>query len=130
MGSRTLGPMSNLQMQVSDQTLKNYDLLREDSGLLDLPNTSLVMMTGEDRKGWLRSGYERSSAKSGASNAFCLCGVTGHMISVCEVWAASDRLLLTCPRATLEAVLKRVEQMVIPHGGRCGRGSFEVISAS
>jgi folate-binding protein YgfZ len=107
--------MFDIQTQISDLTLRDYDLLRDESGLLDLSHVSLVSITGDDRKGWLQGQATSDLRKldNGASNVFCLTAITGHLISVCEVWAVSDRLLVTLPAATVETVLKRVEQFVI-----------------
>jgi len=107
--------MFELQSQISDQALKDYDLLRDSSGLLDLPHVSLLTLEGDDRKGWLQGQATSDLRKldSGASSVFCLATVTGHLMSVCEVWAVPDKLLLTLPQRTVENVLKRVDQMVI-----------------
>lgn len=107
--------MFDIEAQISDPVLRDYDLLRDDSGLLDLPDTALLELSGDDRKGWLQGQATSDLRKleNGASNVFCLTAITGHLVSVCEVWALKDRFLLTLPGCTLEAVLKRVEQMVI-----------------
>jgi len=107
--------MFDVKKQISDPTLRDYDCLRDDSGLLDLPHVALLSLKGDDRKGWLQGQATSDLRKldNGASNVFCLTAITGHLVSVCEVWAVSDRLLLTLPAVTLENVLKRVEQMVI-----------------
>ena len=107
--------MIEIPAQISDVALRDYDLLRDDCGLLNLPNVSLVTLKGDDRKGWLQGQATADLRKLdfGASNVFCLTAITGHLVSVCEVWALSDALFLTVPSSTLENVLKRVEQMVI-----------------
>lgn len=107
--------MFDVQKQISDPTLRDYDLLRDDSGRVDLSHVSLLALTGDDRKGWLQGQATSDLRKldSGASNVFCLTAITGHLMSVCEVWALTDRLLITAPKVTLGNVLKRVEQMVI-----------------
>jgi folate-binding protein YgfZ len=107
--------MFDVQTQISDLALRDYDLLRDDSGLLDLSHVALLAMKGDDRKGWLQGQATSDLRKleNGASNVFCLTAISGHLVSVCEVWALSDRLLLTVPVSTRDSVLKRAEQMVI-----------------
>ncbi len=107
--------MSNVEIQISEETLRDYDLLREECGWVELSGLSLVEMRGEDRKGWLQGQATNDLRKlePGASSAFCLTSVTGHLISVCEAWALEERLILTCHKSTVPSVLKRVEQMVI-----------------
>jgi len=107
--------MFELDTQVSDETLKGYELLRDDSGLLNLPHLALLSLAGDDRKGWLQGQATNDVRKleNGASSVFCLTAITGHLMSVCESWAVSDRILITCPDQTKLNVLKRVEQMVI-----------------
>src|SRR5471030_552890 len=100
--------MIDVKKQISDPALRDYDLLRDDSGLLDLSHVAQLALTGDDRKGWLHGQATSDLRKldSGASNVFCLTAITGHLVSVCEVWALSDRLLLTLPATTLDNVLK------------------------
>jgi len=107
--------MFELQTQISDRALRDYDLLRDDAGIVDLHHVSLIALTGDDRKGWLQGQATNDVKKleSGASNSFCLTTITGQLLSVCEIWAVRDRFLMTIPDQTRENVLKRVEQMVI-----------------
>ena len=119
--------MLDLQSQISDQALRDYDLLRDDSGLLDLPHVALMTLSGDDRKGWLQGQATSDLRKleGGASNVFCLTTITGHLLSVCEAWAVSDRLLITLPERTMANVLKRVEQMVIGLDRKAGCPSHD-----
>jgi len=107
--------MSDVLNGLSEQTLADYDRLRDECGLLDLPSLALVEMTGDDRKGWLQgqSTNDLRRLESGNYSAFCLCAATGHVQAVVEAWAASDRFLITTAKETLAAVLQRVDQMVI-----------------
>ena len=109
------GLMIESDTQVSDETLKSYELLREHSGLLNLPHLALLSLKGDDRKGWLQGQATNDVRKleNGASSVFCLTAITGHLMSVCESWAVRDQILITCPDQTKLNVLKRVEQMVI-----------------
>ena len=109
------GPMIEVDTLVSEETLKSYELLRDDCGVLELPHLALLTLSGDDRKGWLQGQATSDVRKleNGISNVFCLTAITGHLMTVCEAWALSDRFAITCPKTTAEGVLKRVEQMVI-----------------
>lgn len=107
--------MSDLLNYTTEAVVADYDRLRDDCGLLDLPFLGLVTLRGDDRKGWLQGQVTNNlrTLDSGASSSFCLCEPTGHLVAVCDAWALPDRMLLTTARETQEAVLRRVEQMVI-----------------
>jgi len=107
--------MSELLNHVTPEVVSEFDRLREDCALIDLPEVSRLKLTGEDRKGWLQ-GQATNNLRSmdhGASSAFCLCEPTGQIVSVCELWSVADEFLLTLPSASLEAFMARVEQMVV-----------------
>jgi folate-binding protein YgfZ len=100
---------------IEPHVTESYDLLRFECGRFPTEDLVLVELTGEDRKGWLQ-GQATNNLRSldfGASSAFCLCQPTGQIITVCDIWSLRDRFLLTIPAETLDAFLKRVEQMVI-----------------
>jgi folate-binding protein YgfZ len=107
--------MSDLLNYTTEEVVAEYDRLRDDCGLIDLPNVAQLTLTGDDRKGWLQGQVTNNlrSLDLGASSSFCFCEATGHLVSVCEVWSLQDRFLLTLPKETLPRVLERVEQMVI-----------------
>ncbi|MDR3690180.1 MAG: hypothetical protein P4L46_12425 [Fimbriimonas sp.] len=102
-------------MQVSEETLRDYDLLRDDCGLLELPDISLLEITGDDRKGWLQGQATNDLRKlePGASSEFCLTSISGHLLSVCQAWAFEGSMLITCATESVGSVLRRFEQMVI-----------------
>ncbi len=107
--------MSDLVNHITDKAVADFDLLREDCGLIEFGSLGLVVFTGDDRKGWLQ-GQATNNLRSmdyGASSAFCLCEPTGQIIAVCDMWSLRDRFLVTCARETLPGVLQRVAQMVI-----------------
>lgn len=100
---------------LTSDVLESFDRLRGDCGLLVAPDFAVIELTGEDRKGWLQ-GQATNDVKQldlGASLSFCLCSPTGQILAVCDVWGLPDRFLITCPKAHREAVLRRVEQMVV-----------------
>lgn len=107
--------MSDVTHAISEQALRDYDRLRDDCGLIDLPGLGLVVMTGDDRKGWLQGQATNNVRRfeTGNSVAFCFTSPTGHLISIVDAWAAHDRFLMTCARETVGAVLSRIESMVV-----------------
>ncbi len=107
--------MSELLNHVSQEVVAEFDRLREDCGIVELSEFSLVTLTGEDRKGWLQ-GQATNNLRSmdhGASSSFCLCEPTGQIVSVCDLWSVHERFLMTLPTNTLSGFLERVEQMVV-----------------
>ena len=102
-------------MSVSEQTLKDYDLLREGDGRIELPDVALVVLRGDDRKGWLQGQATNDLRKleSGASSAFCMVSVSGQIVTICEAWALPSFIAITMPQSSLPAFIQRVEQMVI-----------------
>ncbi|HEY0867656.1 MAG TPA: glycine cleavage T C-terminal barrel domain-containing protein [Fimbriimonas sp.] len=107
--------MADLLNTAQDAVTRDYDLLRDDCGLIELETLGLVALYGDDRKGWLQ-GQVPNDIKEltpGTFASFCLCESTGHLRSVLDAWALSDRFLMACPRETLPAVLERVQKMVV-----------------
>ncbi len=101
----TLGPAAT----------ESYDLLRGECGIVPTEHLSVLVLEGDDRKGWLQ-GQATNDLRSftpGTASAFCLCQVTGQIEAICDVWAMPDRFILTTARETAGAVLKRVETMVV-----------------
>lgn len=100
---------------MSDQLERDFDQLRDDSGLIELNDVAFVELVGEDRKGWLQGQVTNNVRKFDAGNSigFCFTESTGHLVSVLHGWALQDRIFLSCPASTLAAVLARVEQMVV-----------------
>src|SRR4051812_48809510 len=107
--------MSDLLNEITEQTERDYDRLRESCGRLDLVGVSLISLTGDDRKGWLQGQVTNDLRKfeAGASSTFCLCSATGQIQAVTDAWAVSDRILLSASHEVLPAVLRRAEEMVI-----------------
>jgi folate-binding protein YgfZ len=107
--------MSDLLNHVTQEVEAEFDLLREECGLVALPEVSLVILSGEDRKGWLQ-GQATNNLRSmdhGASSSFCLCEPTGQIVSVCELWSVHDQFFLSLDSHTLRGFLERAEQMVV-----------------
>src|SRR5579862_4472415 len=100
---------------LAPDVLESFDRLRADCGLLELGEIGFIEFRGEDRKGWLQ-GQATNDLKQldiGASSSFCLCSPTGQILSICDIWGLRDRFLLSCDKSTVDAVLHRVDQMVV-----------------
>jgi folate-binding protein YgfZ len=107
--------MSELLTHPNQSVVADYDRLRDDCGMIELAEISLVTLKGDDRKGWLQGQVTNNVRllESGASSMFCFCEPTGHLLAICEAWALSDRIVMTTAKATEEALLRRIEQMVV-----------------
>ena len=124
--------MAEAPPAASDRLTQDYDLLRDSSAIVELPPLAVIELSGEDRKGWLQ-GQATNDVRQldlGASTRFCICEPTGQIISICEIWSLKDRFILTCPRAVVDAVLQRVEAMVVMEdvAARDLTAEFELIS--
>lgn len=107
--------MADVLNLLSERTLADYDTLKEEAGILDLGTITGIILTGDDRKGWLQGQVTNDVRRLelGASRAFCFCSATGQIQAVVDAWALSDRILMTTAEETSEAVMRRIEQMVI-----------------
>ena len=108
--------MSDTLVQTLDpEVTESYDRLRADCGRVDLPDIAVIQLLGDDRKGWLQGQVTNDLRQLdlGASFSFSVCEATGQIVSVCEVWSLPGKFFITCPKGTLQALLKRFEQMVI-----------------
>ncbi len=75
---------------------------------------ALIRLTGEDRLEWLQGQATNDvSTLTGDQVSFCLCTPTGQMEAVVDAWALDDSILLSTDLACAEAVMKRIEHMVI-----------------
>ena len=98
-----------------DRLTQDYDLLRDSSAIVERPPLAVIELSGEDRKGWLQ-GQATNDVRQldlGASTRFCICEPTGQIIGICEIWSLKDRFILTCQLAVREAILERIETMVV-----------------
>lgn len=93
----------------------DYELLRNDCGIIDSSGTAYLALFGEDRKGWLQGQVtnELRSFTPGSAASFCFCDPTGHIVSVCDAWALEDRFVLAVPASTVDAVLEIVASRVV-----------------
>lgn len=107
--------MADVLNQIEERTLQSYDLLREDCGLINTEGIVGVILSGDDRKGWLQGQVTNDVRRlePGNSSAFCLCSATGQTQAVVSAWALPNHILLTTSPDCVSVVLNRVEQMVI-----------------
>ncbi len=92
-----------------------YALIRESCGLIELTQETSIVLSGEDRKGWLQGQVTNDlhHVHPGSSIAFCLCAPTGQLEAICSLWSFPDKFVLTTANGSAEAVLNRVRKMVI-----------------
>ena len=107
--------MSELLTQPSLAVVADYDRLRDDCGIIELPGVALIALSGDDRKGWLQGQVTNNVRllESGASSQFCFCEATGHLLAICEAWALPNVIVMTTSVACEEPLLRRIEQMVV-----------------
>jgi folate-binding protein YgfZ len=107
--------MSEVFAPARDTFDADFDRLRDDCGLVELPHLRFIELKGEDRKGWLQgqATNDLRQLDNGANYSFCLCDLTGHLLSVCEIWGLKDRFIFSAPVQTEAAVLRRIESMVV-----------------
>lgn len=111
---------------------QDFDLLRGSCGLVELPELSHIVLTGEDRKGWLQgqATNDLRELDNGASFAFCFCTPTGHFVSPCHIWGLADHFVLAVPTSALAAVLERCEAMVVMEDVTATTISDEIVCLS
>jgi folate-binding protein YgfZ len=107
--------MSDLMNHVSEKVLSDYDHLRDDCGLVDLGQWSLLELRGDDRKGWLQGQATNDLRRfdNGAFTSFCVCAPTGQLLTAVDAWALADRFVFSCDRGAEASFIQRVAQMVI-----------------
>lgn len=84
-------------------------------GRWPIENLRLIEFTGEDRDTWLQGQITNDliSAAMGERVSFCCCSAKGQIEAVCDAWRLPDRTLVSCDEAFVDAILRRVEDMVI-----------------
>lgn len=99
----------------SEADASSYRLAVEGRVRLSLEGKAFLRVTGDDRKGWLQgqASNDLRPIRDGGSIRFCLCRPTGQIIAPVKLWAMPDAFYLAVPKPTLQAVLKRCEDMVI-----------------
>lgn len=107
--------MADTLNDTEQRTLRDYDLLRDACGLLELSNLAGIILRGDDRKGWLQGQVTNDVRRleSGNSRSFCLCSPTGQITAVVDAWALPEQIVMTTATDCLAAVQDRVERMVI-----------------
>ena len=107
--------MAEAPTAATDRLTLDFDLLREEAGIITQPALAVIELRGEDRKGWLQ-GQATNDVRQldlGASTSFCFCEPTGQILAICDAWSLKDRFILTCDLSARDAVLRRVEMMVV-----------------
>ena len=107
--------MPDIRDSIPDQTVRDYDRLREAAASVDLGFLVPLELSGEDRKGWLQGQATNDVARltDGNGRSFCFCEATGGLLAVFDAWALPDRIVMTTERARSSESLARVERMTI-----------------
>jgi len=113
-----------------DEFTPAYDLIRLRCGYLPLEKEAVLILAGEDRKGWLQGQVTNDlhHFQSGSSIAFCLCTPTGQIEAICTMWAFPDHFVITCDANSAEAVVRRVKKNVIMEDVRIERSDLQLIT--
>ncbi len=109
---------------------QSYAYLREGAGLIELNDQAVIVLTGEDRKGWLQGQVTNDlrNVHPGSSIPFCLCSPTGQLEAIVNLWAFGDKFVLTTDKASADAVLQRVKKMVIMEDVAASRSESLLLS--
>lgn len=119
-----------MQDATHDRTAVRGESLRHGCGLRLLADRTVIVLRGQDAKGWLQgqATQDLRPLNPGGSSAFCLCSATGQLRAICQVWALHDRLIVTTESSTAAALSERVEHMVILEDVRSSQPPVELWS--
>ncbi len=93
----------------------DYKRLSTGEGPFDLPDWSIIELSGEDWREWLQGQITGDVRQLTAANpvGFCMTKPTGQILSFGELSEHEGNGWLTVPNATVEAILHRIESAVI-----------------
>lgn len=102
-----------MSAEAPDALLESYTLLRQSVGLVDLPQTTVIELTGEDRIGWLQgqTTQDLRNFDPNTSRQTCLCSPTGQLQAIATIYNSANRLLIVTDQP--EVILKRAEDLII-----------------
>lgn len=102
-----------MSVEAADLTPPGYSLLVQGVGLLELPSTAVLALTGEDRKGWLQGQITQDlrDLRPGGRLSTCFCSPTGQLQALAEVFEAPDALYLVTDQPQI--IRQRVQDLVI-----------------
>jgi len=115
---------------MAESVLSGYRLLRETCGRVNVGGRHAVVLTGEDRKGWLQGQATNDLRHLGPGSyiPFCLCSATGQIEGIYGLWGLPDRLILTAEKQAVDVLLHRVEKMVILEEVHASVDEYAIIS--
>jgi folate-binding protein YgfZ len=92
-----------------------YRLLRESCGWIDFSKVGKLILTGEDRKGWLQGQITQDLRSFGqfTFSQACILTPTGQVLADLGLWALEDEFAMLLPEVSAAAALKRLQQMLI-----------------
>lgn len=109
---------------------EGYALLRSGCGLVSLQPFRALALTGDDRKGWLQgqTTQDLRPLEVGGSTLSCQVSPTGQLEAFYGLWALPDQLVLITATESVEAILNRVQRMVILEDVRAEVLDAELVS--
>lgn len=101
---------------LAESKTADYDLLREDCGLLELTGSvALVRLTGDDRKAWLQGQVTNDvrALQVGGFQSFCFLTPTGQILADCSCWRTDEAYLIAVDAKALDALVERLDSMIV-----------------
>ncbi|HMS56751.1 MAG TPA: glycine cleavage T C-terminal barrel domain-containing protein [Fimbriimonadaceae bacterium] len=101
---------------LAESKTAEYDLLREDCGLIELTDRlALVRLTGDDRKAWLQGQVTNDvrALQVGGFQSFCFLTPTGQILADCSCWRTEDSYLIAVDVKALNALIERFDAMIV-----------------
>ena len=105
-------------------------IVREDFGWIELSDQVLIEVTGEDRQDWLQGQVTNDLRILTPDRPIdaCLCTPTGQLLAILRLWDYDGRIFIATHRDAAEAVLARVEQMVIMEDVEAKRLNQQIVT--
>ncbi|MBS1704933.1 MAG: hypothetical protein JST40_03600 [Armatimonadetes bacterium] len=116
--------------QLTDEARESYVILRESCGRVENSGRDLLMVTGNDRKGWLQGQATNDfrNLQPGGFLSFCFCSATGQLEGIYSLWNLENSFAVIADRQSLSVLEARLERMVILEDVRGERTDLETIS--
>ncbi|MDI9641342.1 glycine cleavage T C-terminal barrel domain-containing protein [Kamptonema cortianum] len=102
-----------MNSDTSLSTAMGYKLLRETCGQKCLPSSAVILLSGEDARGWLQGQVTqdlRNLLPDGSQNA-CLCKSTGQIEAILKIYRCEQGIIIVTDAP--DVVLQRVNDFVI-----------------
>lgn len=100
---------------MTEQIERDYGRIYGEGGWIDLPHVRRFSLYGADRLEWLQGQISQDVRALSADHAlgYCLCTPTGQIQAFGDIWLEEGAVVLTLPAACADALVQRVEDLVI-----------------